>query len=180
LRFGLGGVVLLAPESKLLVHGIHIVVDELNALTQGSSVLANTLDHALDELQLFISKIATRTDYLFGSLLLLLSTQLAQADLVFGLLLLLGLFLHHHFAFRLCLDALDVLGVFSFLSLEGLFNGFDRLFLGRWRGRRGNVFLFFFLPSSRGRLISGFFNPGSGRRSIGLGFLLLWLRIGLA
>jgi hypothetical protein len=50
LGFSLGSIVLLPPARQLSVHGVDIVVDELDRFAEGSSVLANTLDHALNEL----------------------------------------------------------------------------------------------------------------------------------
>lgn len=109
LGLGFGGVVLLAPEGKLFIHGIDIIVDKLDALAQRGSVLADTLNHALDKLQLFVSQVTTGTNDLFRSFLLLFAAQFAQTDLILSFLFLFCLFLNHHFVLSLCLDALDVL-----------------------------------------------------------------------
>ena len=64
LGFGLGRVVLFPPERKLFIHGFDVVVDKLNAFSQGSSILADTLDHILNKLKLFVSQFSARTNQL--------------------------------------------------------------------------------------------------------------------
>ena len=179
LGFGLGGVVLFAPEGEFLVHGIDVVVDKLDALAQRSSVLADALDHALHQLQLLIGQVASCADYLLGRVLLFaLAAQLAQTYLVLALLLLLGLLLGGHFRLGLSLDAFDVLGVLSILLrwLLHLLGWFllNRLRLGlRWR--RDFILLLFSLLGCGNGLFCWLFDPGSRGRAIGLADLLLLL-----
>lgn len=58
LGLGFGSVVLFAPMGKLLVHGLNVVVDELDGFAQRCGVLADTLDHALDQLKLFVCQLS--------------------------------------------------------------------------------------------------------------------------
>lgn len=187
LGFGLGGVVLFAPKGEFLVHGIDIVVDELDALAEWSSVLTDALDHALHQLKLLVGQIASCADYLLGCILFLaLAAQLAQTYLVLALLLLLSLLLGGHFRLCLSLDAFDVLGVLSIL-LRGLLHLLCWFFLNwlrlRLRWRRDFILLLFSLLGCGNGLFCWLFDPGSRGRAIGLAdllLLLLFLRLWLA
>jgi hypothetical protein len=178
---------LLPPECQLLVHCINIVIYELDPLTEGRSVLANALDHALDQLELLLVQVSP-TNHLLRRLFLLLTPQLTQTYLVLSLLLLLlGLLLSRHLSFSLRLNSLDILRIF--LLLRSILLRCTRLLLN-YRWRRSNFLLLFFflgLPFWNSRLlwrIIGFFDASSGGGSIGfelfLLLLLLRFRIGLA
>jgi hypothetical protein len=158
LSLRLGGVVLFAPEGEFFVHGVDVVIDELNALPQRRSILADALDHALHQLQLLIRQVSASADYLLRRVLLLLPAQLPQTYLVLPLLLPLRLLLGHHFALRLRLDPLDVFRVFRLLLRSSL-AGLDWLFLDDWWGRR-NFLLLFSLLGCRRWLLSGLFDAG--------------------
>lgn len=54
LSLGFRCIVLLSPESQLLVHCVNVVVYELDSFAQRGGILANTLDHALNKLELFL------------------------------------------------------------------------------------------------------------------------------
>ena len=173
LSLGLWCVVLFSPSSQFSVHGLNVIIDELDWFSKRSCVLAYALDHVLDQLQFFVCQLASTTYYfLWGAITsLLLFVQFAQVDSLAFWLFSLNFLLSYHFFFGFFLK------FFYFATVLIISCRFLR---SAWFDFRRRKFLFF-LSLDFGRrswLLSFFWLFKSGSRWRPLRFLnLLFLRL---